>query len=56
MSSISVPTDIIDEFKSSVSPDLPVPIAAAKTLLGVISRSKAVTLMGLEAEVKGKGD
>jgi hypothetical protein len=39
--------------KLASNPSLPVPIAGVQTLLEVMSRSRAVTIMGIQTDLKG---
>lgn len=43
---------IADDFKRQLSPETALPVAAIKTLIGVIRRSTNTTIRGMEAELK----
>lgn len=43
---------VADDFVRLLSPDTALPVAAIKTLIGVIRRSSNTTIRGMEAELK----
>lgn len=43
---------VADDFKRLLSPETALPVAAIKTLIGVIRRSTNTTIRGMEAELK----
>lgn len=43
---------VADDFVQQLSPETALPVAAIKTLLGVIRRSTNTTIRGMEAELK----
>lgn len=46
---------IFNEKLQQPKEEVPVPIAGVQTLLEVMSRSKAVTIMGIQSDLKGAG-
>lgn len=44
---------VADDFVRELSPETALPVAAIKTLIGVIRRSTNTTIRGMEAELKG---
>lgn len=43
---------VLDDFAKQFSPETALPVAAIKTLIGVIRRSTNTTIRGMEAELK----
>ena len=43
---------IVDDFKRQLSPETALPVAAIKTLIGVIRRSTHTTVRGMEEELR----
>lgn len=43
---------VLDDFAQQFSPETALPVAAIKTLIGVIRRSTNTTIRGMEAELK----
>ncbi|CAM9285044.1 unnamed protein product [Discosporangium mesarthrocarpum] len=43
---------VVDDFERLLGPDTAIPVAAIKTLIGVIRRSTNTTIRGMEAELK----
>mmetsp|Transcript_25100 Transcript_25100/g.32595 ORF Transcript_25100/g.32595 Transcript_25100/m.32595 type:complete len:324 (+) Transcript_25100:55-1026(+) len=43
---------VVNQFTSYLDPEMAIPVAAIKALLGVIKRSQATTMMGLESELR----